>query len=181
MNYFNLKGFVGKAIIFSFAIAMCFTFEAVAQVPMQQEQQQQAPVQDDFSEEELEQFVGVYMQAAEIQQKNESQMIAAIEEEEMDIDRFNEILMARQNQQNVEEIDATAEEMASFNNAAEKIMAVQQEAQAEIEELIENEMGSQKYQQIVMAYQQSPEVQEKVNQMLESEMGEGEGVPQGQQ
>lgn len=176
MNYFNLKGFAGKAVIFSFAIAMFFTFEAVAQVPMQQGQQQ--PVQEDFSDEELEQFVDVYIQAAEIQQKNESQMIQAIEEEELDINRFNEILMARQNQQNVEEIDATAEEMASFNNAAEKIMAVQQEAQAEIEQLIESEMGSQKYQQIVMAYQQSPEVQQKVNQILESEMGEG---PQGQQ
>lgn len=176
MNYFNLKGFAGKAVIFSFAIAMFFTFEAVAQVPMQQEQQQ--PVQEDFSDEELEQFVDVYIQAAEIQQKNESQMIQAIEEEDMDINRFNEILMARQNQQNVEEIDATAEEMASFNSAAEKIMSVQQEAQAEIEQLIESEMGSQKYQQIVMAYQQSPEVQQKVNQMLESEMGEG---PQGQQ
>lgn len=176
MNYFNLKGFVGKATIFSFVIAMFFTFEAVAQVPMQQEQEQ--PVQEDFSDEELEQFVDVYVQAAEIQQKNESQMIQAIEEEDMDINRFNEILMARQNQQNVEEIDATAEEMASFNSAAEKIMAVQQEAQAEIEQLIESEMGSQKYQQIVMAYQQSPEVQEKVNQMLESEMGE---APQGQQ
>lgn len=176
MNYFNLKGSVGKAIIFSFAIAMFFTFEAVAQVPMQQGQQQQQ-VQEDFSDEELEQFVEVYIQAAEIQQKNEAEMIQAIEEEDMDINRFNEILMARQNQQNAEEIDATAEEMASFNNAAEKIMAVQQEAQAEIEQLIESEMGSQKYQQIVMAYQQSPEVQQKVNQMLESEMGEG---PQGQ-
>lgn len=175
MNYFNLKGFAGKATIFSLVIALFFTFEAVAQVPMQQNQQQ---VQEDFSDEELEQFVDVYMQAAEIQQKNEAEMIQAIEEEDLDINRFNEILMARQNQQNVEEIDATAEEMASFNNAAEKIMAVQQEAQAEIEQLIESEMGSQKYQQIVMAYQQSPEVQQKVNQMLESEMGEG---PQGQQ
>lgn len=177
MNYFNLKGSVGKAIIFSFAIALFFTFGAVAQVPMQQDQQQQQ-VREDFSDEELEQFVDVYVQAAEIQQKNEAQMIQAIEEEDLDINRFNEILMARQNQQNAEEIDASAEEMASFNNAAEKIMTVQQEAQAEIEQLIESEMGSQKYQQIVMAYQQSPEVQQKVNQMLESEMGEG---PQGQQ
>lgn len=179
MNYFNLKGAIKKSVIFSFAIAMFFTFEAVAQVPMQQEQQpQQQQVQEDFSDEELGQFVEVYIQAAEIQQKNEAQMVQAIEEEDLDINRFNEILMARQNQQNAEEIDATAEEMASFNSAAEKIMTVQQEAQAEIEELIESEMGSQKYQQIVMAYQQSPEVQQKVNQMLESEMGE---APQGQQ
>lgn len=171
MNYLNFKGFVGKAAIFSFAIVLFFTFGAVAQVPMQQDQQQQQ-VQEDFSDQELEQFVSVYIKAAEIQQKNEAEMIQAIEEEDMDINRFNEILMARQNQQNAEEIDATAEEMASFNNAAEKIMEVQQEAQTEIQELIESEMGSQKYQQIVMAYQQSPEVQQRVNQMLEQEVQE---------
>lgn len=60
--------------------------------------------------------------------------------------------------------------MAAFNKAAEKIMAVQQEAQAEIEQLIESKIGGEKYQQIAMAYQQSPEVQERVNKILESKM-----------
>lgn len=168
MNNFNFKGSAGKKIILSFAFALFFTFGAFAQVPMQQQQQ----VQTDFDRQELEKFVNVYIKSTEIQQGNEAEMIQAIEDEDLEINRFNEILTVQQNQQNVEEINATAEEMDSFNKAAEKIMAVQQETQAEIEELIESEMGTEKYQEIASAYQQSPEVQERVNGILENKMAE---------
>lgn len=170
MNNFNLKGSTGKTIVLSFAMALLFTFGAFAQVPMQQGQQAQQLVQTDFDQQELEKFVNVYIKSSEIQQENESVMIQAIEEEDLEINRFNEILTVQQNQQSPEEINATAEEMAAFNNAAEKIMEVQQETQAEIQQLIESEIGGEKYQQIAMAYQQSPEVQERVNEILESKM-----------
>ncbi len=170
MHYTKLRGTEGKAFIFSFVLALFFGFTAMAQQPMQGLPQQQQEVNTDFSEQELEQFVTVFKKANEIQQKNEEVMVQAIEEEDLELDRFNEILVARQQQQSAEDINASAEEMASFNQAAEKIMSVQQEAQAEIEQIIEGELGMQKYQEIVMAYQQSPEVQEKVNQMLEAEM-----------
>lgn len=171
MHNFNLKKSVGKAFIFSFVTALIFSFQAMAQeLPDQQEQQQQQQIETDISEQELEQFVEVYVKANEIQKENEAQMIQAIEEEDLDVNRFNEILMSRQNQESPEEVNASAEELASFNQAAEKIMEVQQQAQTEIEQLIEEEMGTQKYQAIVIAYQQDPEVQQKVNKMLEQKM-----------
>jgi hypothetical protein len=170
MNY-NLKGSAGKAIIFSLAITLCFVSAAFAQVPMQQGQPQQQ-VETDFDRQELEEFVNVYIQSSEIQQGNEAEMVQAIEEEDLELNRFNEILTVQQNQQSAEEINASAEEMAAFNKAAEKIMKVQQKTQAEIEQLIESEIGKEKYQQIAMAYQQSPEVQQQVNEILESKMAE---------
>lgn len=174
MNNFNLKGSAGKKIILSLAFALFFTFGAFAQVPMQQPQQpqQQQQVPTDFDSQELEEFVDVYIKSTEIQQGNEEEMIQAIENEDLEINRFNEILTVQQQQQSVEDINATPEEMAAFNKAAEKIMAVQQETQAEIQELIESEMGAEKYQEIASAYQQSPEVQERVNGILESKMAE---------
>lgn len=168
MNLFNFKESVGKTVIFSFGMALFFSFGAVAQVPMQQGQQQ---VKDDFSKNDLEKFVDVYLKANEVQQGNEAVMIQSIEEEDLDVNRFNEILTAQQNQQKSTEIEASAEEMAAFNKAAEKIMKIQQEAQVEIEQLIEEEIGSEKYQQIVMAYQQRPDLQQKVNQLLEEKQG----------
>lgn len=171
MNYKQVKASAGKTIIFSFVLVLFFSAGAFAQAPMQQAPQQQQRVKTDFDREELEEFVDVYVASTEIQQGNEKVMMQAIEEEDLDVNRFNEILTVQQNQQSPEDINATAEEMAAFNNAAEKIMAVQQEAQAEIQQLIEEKIGGQKYQQIAMAYQQSPEVQEKVNKILESKMG----------
>lgn len=168
MNYLNLKSFAGKVSVFSFVFTLFISAGAMAQVPMQQGQQQQ--VNTDFSEEELEGFVEVYVKASEIQQQNETVMMQAIEEEDLELQRFNEILTSRQQQQSAEEINASAEELAAFNKAAEKIMTVQQEAQTEINELIEEEIGAEKYQQIAMAYQQSPDVQQKINEMLQTKM-----------
>jgi hypothetical protein len=167
MNYLN-KGFAGKVSVFSFVFILFITAGAMAQVPMQQGQQQQ--VNTDFSEEELEGFVEVYVKASEIQQQNETVMMQTIEEEDLELERFNEILTSRQQQQPAEEINASAEELAAFNKAAEKIMTVQQEAQTEINQLIEEEIGAEKYQQIAMAYQQSPDVQQKINEMLQTKM-----------
>lgn len=172
MKFFEVKRFV-KASVFSFTFMFLFAFAALAQVPMQQDAQEPAP--QDFSDGDLEQFVTVYQKASEIQQKNEAEMMQAIEAEDLELDRFNEILVAQQSQQSPEEIDATAEEMASFNSAAEKIMQVQQAAQTEINGIIEEEMGAEKYQQIVMAYQQNPQLQEKVNQMLMENQGDQPG------
>lgn len=168
MNYSNLKSFAGKVSVFSFVLILFITAGAMAQVPMQQGQQQQ--VNTDFSEEELEDFVEVYVKASEIQQQNETVMMQTIEEEDLELQRFNEILTSRQQQQPAEEINASAEELAAFNKAAEKIMTVQQEAQTEINQLIEEEIGAEKYQQIAMAYQQSPDVQQKINEMLQNKM-----------
>lgn len=167
MKTLNLNAFAGKALTLFLAATLFFSIDAIAQVPMQQEQQQ---VNTDFSDEELEDFVEVYVKASEIQQENETAMMQAIEEEDLELQRFNEILTARQNQESVQEMDATAEELASFNKAAEKIMQVQQDAQNEINQLIEEEIGAEKYQQIAMAYQQSPDVQQKVNEMLQEKM-----------
>lgn len=168
MNTLNFKSLSGKATVLSFLFVLLFSAGVMAQVPMQGDQQQQ--VNTDFSEEELEDFVDVYVKASEIQQENETVMMQAIEEEDLELERFNEILTARQNQASVQDIDATPEELASFNKAAEKIMEVQQEAQSEINELIEEKIGAEKYQQIAMAYQQSPEVQQKINEKLQQKM-----------
>lgn len=167
MNTLNFKSLSGKASVLSFLFVLFFSAGVMAQVPMQEGQQQ---VNTDFSEEELEDFVDVYVKASEIQQENETVMMQAIEEEDLELERFNEILTARQSQESVQDIDATPEELASFNKAAEKIMEVQQEAQTEINTLIEEKIGAEKYQQIAMAYQQSPEVQQKINEKLQQKM-----------
>lgn len=133
-------------------------------------QQEQQEVRDNFSNEELEKFVDVYVQVVEIQQENEAVMVKAIEEENLDMNRFNEILQAQQQKVSAEEINATADEMASFNNAAQKIMVVQQGANTEMQQIIEKDLGLDTYEQIVVAYQQNPEIQQRVNELLQSKM-----------
>lgn len=159
-------------VLYAWSLVLLMGSAAIAQGLPAQEQPQ---VKTDFSENELEKFVDVYVQVAEIQQENETVMMQAIEEENLDINRFNEILQAQQQQatgqaQPADSASFTAEEMAAFNNAAQKIMAVQQEAQTEMQQVIDKEVGLETYEQIVLAYQQSPEVQQQINKLLEEKM-----------
>lgn len=181
MNYLKEGSIAGMKAIFSLCILICMAGAAMAQVaepqqevqPQQEQElqpQQEQTIREDFSNDELEKFVDVYVQVVEIQQENEAVMLKAIEDENLDINRFNEILQAQQQQQSATEINATAEEMASFNNAAQKIMSVQREANTEMQQIIEQDLGLDTYEQIVMAYQQSPEVQQRVNELLQTKM-----------
>lgn len=130
--------------------------------------QQQQQVQTDFSEEELKTFIQANKSVVEVQQQAEQKMIQVIEEENMDINRFNEIATAQQDPN--QEADATADEMATFNQAAQKVMEVQRETQSEIAEAIESEgMQFNEYRQIMMAYQSSPEVQEKITKLVQED------------
>lgn len=178
MKYLKEGSLAGMKAIFSLCLFIFMAGTAMAQVaePQQEQgvqqpaQQEQQPVRDNFSPEELEKFVDVYVQVVEIQQQNETVMMQAIEQENLDINRFNEILQSQQQQQTATDINATAEEMAAFNNAAQKIMEVQRDANTEMQQVIEQDLGIETYEQIVVAYQQNPEVQQRVNELLQSKM-----------
>ncbi|EMR01638.1 hypothetical protein [Cesiribacter andamanensis] len=174
---------VGMKVTLLLSLSMFLSFAAFAQVPQQPSQppQPNQEINETISDADLVTFVDVYVQVVEMQQEIEMAMMQAIEEENLALERFNEILQARQNQQSAEQIGASAEEMASFNNAAQKIMSVQQDAQLQMQEVIEEELGLEKYERIVLAYQQSPEVQEKVNSILQQKMEqEGMGTGEGE-
>ncbi len=156
--------------VWAFACAFSLLFVS-ASVVNAQGLQTPAPTQEirtDFTDEQLEQFVSASQKAQEVQQARQQEMMAAIQGEDLDVQRFNEIMAVQQGQK--KDGDVSEEEMASFNAAAQKVMEQQRLMQTEIAESIE-EVGisMDTFQQISMAYQQSPEVQEKVTEILEGQ------------
>lgn len=132
---------------------------AIAQV-------QQQEVKEDFKDKELESFVKANQKVNAIQAEGETKMMQAIDESDLTVDRFNEILAAQQDPQRNN--DATAEEMSSFNNVAQEIIKERQEMEVKMTQTIEEEgIDLDTYNMIMYAYQQSPEVQKRVNDLLE--------------
>lgn len=135
---------------------------AVAQLPGQPQQE----VKEDFSKEELEQFVDANKVVADVQRSSEEKMVKAIEEEGLEVQQFNEILTTQQNPET--ETEVSDDDLNKFNKAVEKVMKVQQDMQTDLQKAIEESgMTVQKYDQILIAYQQSPKVQEEVNKILQ--------------
>lgn len=157
--------------LISAAMFTCIAFAATAQQGQPQMQMQQQPQQEklEVSDEKLQQFVDLSIEIQEVQQSSEKEMLSAIEQENLDVQKFQ---MLAQSQQNPKaEVDATEEEMEAFSRAAEKVTEIQMGMQGEIQEKIQqNGFDQQEFQQISMAYQRDEDLQRRVNEMLPEEM-----------
>jgi len=152
-KFFSLFGFL---LIFSFGV-------------MAQQQLPAAPqeIKEDFTDEELENFVKINLEVIPIQQEAEGQMIEAISEKGLDVQRFQELAQAQQTGK-ITDASQDPEELAKFNEAGQEVMKVQKEVQGEIQQkIMDSEMDIQKFQQISMAYNQSETVRTKIDKLLE--------------
>lgn len=167
-------------IIFS----ILFTFGACQSETPQQEQQseqqfgeqmqpQQPGADTDVSDGELEKFVEATINTQQIQMDSQEDMVSKVEEEGISVERFNEIAESQQRGQSEEDINATSEEMENFNSAMQAIQQANEEMQPEIENAIEDAgLKLDRYQEINIAIQQSPELQQKAQQKFQEKQAE---------
>lgn len=156
----KLKGAAIAALILGFSTAGTVATAQQTTPPVQQGAQQ------NFSDADLKQFADASSRLMVVQQEGEKTMLGILQEENLSIDKFNEMAQAHQ-QQKLAEVGATAEEMAAFNKAAQRMVDMQPEMQKEVEAAIQKDgMSLEKYEQIMMVYRQDPALQEKVNQMM---------------
>ena len=131
---------------------------------------QQPELREDYSDAELESFVNANKKVASIQEETEAMIIDQIEEKGMTVDRFNEILAGQQDPAKKDSIQASAEELAAFNEIATSIVSENEKVRDKIETSIEEEgLNLPTYEAIMVAYQFSPKVQQRVHKLLEKE------------
>ncbi len=122
----------------------------------------------DVSDKELTTFVAAFQQVQIINQQAQQNMAKAVQDEELSIERFNEMKQSEQNPS--QEIQGTTEEMEQFDKANQQIVQIQKEATQSMQKKIEDEgLTIQRYQEIAMALQKSPELQQKIQKMMQSQ------------
>jgi predicted ribosome quality control (RQC) complex YloA/Tae2 family protein len=149
------------AILVVFAIGMT---GAYAQLP----DQVPGPQPTDVSENELEQFALAFREIQVIDQQVQMEMLSTVQEDGIDVDRFNEFLTAQQDP--VQEFDASEEELSRFAAAYQEIEKIQEKALQQMEEAIqESELTMERYQEIAMTIQANPELLQKLQEHFEEE------------
>jgi flagellar biosynthesis/type III secretory pathway chaperone len=152
--------------IFATAILSLFATLAIAQQQKMPMPQQQQEVSTDYSNDEIETFVEANLDVTKVQQNAQKKAMTIIEKNNLEIDRFNEIVAIQQGQSDEE---ASPEEMQAFNAAAQKIMANNKETQSKMVAVLKNyDISQEKYQKIMMAYQQDEEFRMKVDTVVQS-------------
>jgi predicted ribosome quality control (RQC) complex YloA/Tae2 family protein len=149
------------AILVVLAIGMT---GAHAQLPDQLPEDLPAEV----SENELEHFAQAFREIQVIDQQVQMEMLSTVQEDGIDVDRFNEFLTAQQDP--AQEFDASEEELSKFAAAYQEIEKIQEKALQQMEEAIqESELTMERYQEIAMTIQANPELLQKLQEHFEEE------------
>ncbi len=121
-----------------------------------------------FSDDELKGFANAFVQVMSIQQQGQMQMIEQIEEHDLTVQRFNEIYMQSM-EMPLEEIEfSSPEEKESFEAVSEEIDKIQVDLEGVLISTIEEEgLSIEKYEAIITEYQQNPELQQRIQQLME--------------
>lgn len=152
-----------------FTLSIVFSLTLAFGVTAQQMPQQQPQAAQDITDEEIEKFVKINQEIMPIQEEMQGRMMATIEETGLDVERFNELAQAMQ-AGNIKEVSDDPQEIAKFNEAGQKVMEMNQEIGAEYQKrMTAHQMDPEKFQQIMMAYQQNESVRSKVDSMMDDE------------
>lgn len=136
---------------------------------MQPEFNQPQATDLELSDEEIERFVDAVVDAQEIQMESQQEMMEIVENEGISVEKYNQITQAQQMGQSEEEIDATSDELERYNRAMEQIREIEQRLEPEMVAAIENAgMDMERYQEINMAVQQDPALQQRIQQELQA-------------
>jgi len=123
-------------------------------------------IREDFSDDELKSFVKANEKVSAIQMQAEQKMIEAIEEEGLTVERFHEIL-EQQRDPTRGGTETSMQELESFNNAAQVILDENERIEKQMTSSIEAEgIDVETYKEIMLAYQQSPAIQNRVNDLI---------------
>lgn len=129
-----------------------------AQVPMPQQQQQQ---KIEVTDDEMSKFATIFQAIRMENNKFQQEMMTMMEEEGMEVQRFNEIHEATVNPE--VEVEASGEEKETHQRILGKIEEKQIAIQGDMEKLIAAEgMTVDRYQEIAMHLPGDPELQEKL-------------------
>lgn len=148
------------------SLGLVSTSATAQQVPMRPQQQQQA--QTEVSDAQLEKFVAASQDLSAIQQSMQQEMMATVQEEGLDMKKFQEMAAQKQNPNKETTVEITAEDEQAYQNAMKEVQSMQMEMQQEMQATVtENGLNVQEFQQIQQAYRQDPDLQAKVQQMLQ--------------
>jgi len=156
------------ALVLAASLPIQAQAETPAQEPVSPAQTQETP-QLEVSQEELQKFASALEQLQSIEQETQVELVQAIESQGISVERFQEIAIARQNPQIQPSTEISQREVENFEQAADQVTQIQEQAQTRMQEAVEREgLDAQQFNQIGAALQQDPTLQQQFQEMLQN-------------
>ncbi len=149
-----------KALLLTIVLATTTTFA--------QQQMQMPPVApaENVSDEELSDFVNTAMKLQSIKMQTDQKVVAKLQEEEISIQRFQEIMMSQQNPNaNIELTEAEEKSMTVIQPFLQQVSMQAQQQQLEVVQ--DSELSQQRFQSIAAALQTDQELATRVQKLAQ--------------
>ena len=157
-------------------IGAIFAVSSALAQGMGQQQMPDVPTSEDVSEEELNKFVETISELEPIQVKLQSDMQQVIQDKNISIERFQQLMQAMQNPQMAQQIEITDEEREQIQEIQPDLTDLQMKAQEEmVQKIEENGMDMQRYQAIMMGAQQDQQLMTRLQTALQDSTSGNEG------
>ena len=132
-----------------------------------QQMQMNSAAADSISDKELKSFVKTTQEVQVLGQEMQMEMQSIIQEEDITMQRFQQIMQSQQNPQAAGDVEITEEEQEIINGLQPKLQKIGQEAQQkQIGVIQDNGLTLQRYQQIAQTVRSNPAMMQKVQKMM---------------
>lgn len=119
-------------------------------------------------DQELEKFASAFQQIQLITQEAQQEMVAAVEQEGLAVQRFSELMQATQDPD--QETEGSDEEIKKFEAAMQVLDKIQADSQQNMQDkIVEEGLSIDRYQAIAALVQNDTQLQQKVQQFMEKE------------
>lgn len=141
---------------------------AVAQVQQQAPQPAKA---DSITDQELQKFAEVSTEMQKIRQNMGQKVDSMLAETDMDMQRFQKIMMSKRNPKMADSINVSSEEQATIKKIQPKLMKMSQSAQQKMVSIIQEKgLNPQRFQQLMQAVRSNPEVMKRFQKVTQDSM-----------
>lgn len=133
-----------------------------------QGQQMQSAQPDSITDEELEKFAVVTSELQQVQRESREEVEDMLSEKEMDLQRFQQIMMSRQNPNMGDSIEVTDQEEETMEEIEPKLQKMNQQSQQKLMSIMQEEgLQPQRFQAISQALQQNPELMKRFKEIAQ--------------
>jgi len=123
----------------------------------------------EVSDEELQKFVALSQEMQAMSMGIQQRMIEAVESQGLDLQRFAD--MDKMDRNPKKELEGTPQEVEKYRAASEQVNEIQEEAQQEMREMLTEEgFTEQRLQQINLALQKDPNLQQRFRALQQQQM-----------
>ena len=149
-----------SSLLFVVALGTASVTAQSTTMPQQQEK-------IEVSDAELNKFADVFQKMRMMNQEVQKEMMAVVQEENFELERFNEIHQAKMDPN--KDVETTEVEDKRYNQVVSELEEIQPEFQKKMQNVIsESGLSMERYQQLAMALRNDTQLQQRLQELMKS-------------